>query len=128
MRHADEKVVNIPLAEWIVAAVGLLLVLVTFGYLAVRMLREQSPPSFHAKIESVSDTGNQFLIKVVVENTGGTPVADLCMRAVFEDGQAAKEVTLSYLPSHSDRRVGFVLDQRPTAEKTSFEFVSYTQP
>lgn len=112
MNRSNDRSTKIPLPEWIIAGLGLALVLVTFGYLAQRAYREQSPPSFNAHIEKTVATGGLIYATVVVQNTGGTPVAQLRLLAGFGDESDARVVTIDYLPSHSERRVGFCLEPR----------------
>ncbi|TWT56493.1 hypothetical protein [Allorhodopirellula solitaria] len=128
MKNGNQSAATIPLAECIVAGVGLLLVLATFGYLGQRAMREQSPPSFVARTEKIIALGDQFVAKVVVQNIGGTPVADLRVIADFGEDEPPKEVVIDYLPSRSDRRVGFVLKRMPSEPEPTFQFVSYTEP
>lgn len=86
------------------------------------------PPSFNAHIEKTVPTPGLILATVVVQNTGGTPVPQLRMLADFGDEGDARVVTIEYLPSHSKRRVGSVLNKEPDKTLATFEFVSNSEP
>lgn len=118
----------IPWLEWLVAAVGIILVVGNFGYLGWRAVQEKTPPSFVAEIESVVPSDRGFLVRVNVKNNGGTPVADLRLIATFSGTEKNSEVMIDYLPSRSNRTVGFLKDGPVNADEVTFHFKSFTEP
>ena len=118
---------RIPIAEWIVAIVGAILVGGTFSFLAYRAVVEQGPPSFTAKIEQIEASGNSHAVSVIVQNQGGRPVSDLVVRATRDD-QDERELTIDYLPSHSARRVTFLFENSIVASQFECVFTSYNDP
>ncbi|WP_442505256.1 hypothetical protein SH528x_004038 [Novipirellula sp. SH528] len=118
---------RIPIAEWIVAAIGAVLVGGTFCFLGYRAVVEQGPPSFTAEIKQIEATGNNHAVTVIVHNQGGRPVSDLVVRAT-RDGQDERELTIDYIPSHSARRVTFLFDKSTAANQLECVFTSYNDP
>lgn len=118
----------IPRLEWLVAAVGILLVVGNFGYLGWRAAQEKTPPSFVAEIASVVPTDHGFLVRVSVKNDGGTPVADLRLIAMFSGTEQSSEIMIDYLPSNSSRTAGFLTNSPVNADDVTFHFKSFTEP
>ncbi len=128
MQKRQSATAKIPLAEKLIASLGMVLVLATFAFLFQRAIREQAPPQFVGRIEAVVPSGDQFIAKVSIKNSGGTPVANLMVTVDFGSSEKLKEVTIDYLPSQSARQVGFVLHARPKMKTAKFDFVSYSEP
>ncbi len=118
---------RIPIGEWIVAAIGAVLVGGTFCFLGYRAVAEQGPPWFTAEIEQMEAAGNNHAVSVIVHNQGGRPVSDLVVRAT-RNGQDERELTINYLPSHSERRVTFLFDTPTAANQLELAFTSYNDP
>ncbi len=118
---------HIPIAEWIVAAIGGLLVVASFGFLAYRSVGEREPPAFEFTIEKVVPMNVQKAVTVSVRNLGGKPVADLRLHVIGNQGQV-KEVVIDYLPAKSSRRVAFVFDEPPVDIEMNIFVDSFTEP
>ncbi len=118
---------HIPIAEWIVAAIGGLLVTASFGFLAYRASSEREPPSFDFTIEKLVAMNWQTAATVSVRNHGGKAVADLRLRAICTQDQS-KEVVIDYVPAKSARRVTFVFDEPMMDSEIKFFVDSFTEP
>lgn len=118
---------HIPLAEWIVAAIGGLLVIASFVFLAYRSVSELVPPSFEFEIKDFNSIDQQSAVTVSVTNTGGKPVADLRVRATGPES-ASREVTVDYVPAKSSRKITFVFDPPTEASQLKFTIESFTEP
>lgn len=121
---------QIPLAEWFIAGVGVLLVCGSLGFLAFRATSEQSPPVFEAELSHVTATDNGYLAEIKIHNRGGTAVASLRLFAAHaeEDLTLRKQVVIDYVPGNSSRTVGMLFDSEPRQESLQFTFQSYTLP
>ncbi len=118
---------NIPIMEWIVAAIGGLLVIASFGFLVYRAVVEREPPSFEFTIEKVERLRQQSAATVSIRNNGGQPVADLRVQAIGGQEQST-EVVVDYVPAKSSRRVTFVFDKSTVASEIKFLVDSFTKP
>lgn len=118
---------EIPLLEWLVAAMGGLLVIVSFGFLGYRAMSEQEPPLFVVTVESIELMGTQRAVTVSVANRGGRPVAELSVHADGMNGRS-KDAIVDYVPAGSSRRVTFLFDD--SLPPSDYEFVvdSFTNP
>jgi len=118
---------SIPVAEWIVAAIGGLLVITSFAFLVYRAVIEQERPSFEIEIEAVHSSDHYNSVTVLVRNIGGQPVADLLVRAT-SDTPESPMATVDYLPAKSSRRVTFVFHKATEISRLSFAVESFTEP
>lgn len=118
---------SIPVAEWIVAAIGGLLVIASFAFLVYRAVVEQERPSFEIEIEAVHSSEHYNSVTISVHNVGGQPVADLIVRATG-DKPESPVVTVDFVPAKSSRRVTFVFDKATEISRLSFAVESFTEP
>ncbi|MGV3484496.1 MAG: hypothetical protein ACO1RT_08765 [Planctomycetaceae bacterium] len=131
MESKQSEVSSIPLAEWLVAFVGLLLVCGSLAFLAYRATTEEEPPVFEAELLGVSEVSRgAYLADVRVYNRGGTAVASLRLVGQVRGELPAdpKEVTVDYLPGHSSRKVGLIFPVRPAQGNLEITFESYAHP
>ncbi len=126
--RADQPTQNgIPVAEWIVAAVGGVLVIASFLFLAYRAVSEREPASFEFTIEEIQRVQQQLVATASVHNRGGQPVADLRLRAICKRDQV-KEVVIDYVPAKSSRRVTFYFVDADVDAPIEFVVDSFTEP
>lgn len=117
----------IPLAEWIVAACGGILIAASFGFLGYRAIIQQKPPSFDVVVEKVEAAGMQASSTVAVHNRGGRPAADVTVHASSDNGRQL-EVVIDYVPVGSSRRVVFLFASSVEASDAAFTVDSYSEP
>lgn len=119
----------IPLLEWVVAAIGSVLVCGSLGFLGYRASIEKSPPVFKSEVLRVVATDNGFLTEIKVHNRGGTAVASLRLSAKAQsDGVSPKQVVIDYLPGHSSRIVAMMFSDRPDRDALQLGVESYALP
>jgi uncharacterized protein (TIGR02588 family) len=108
----------IPIWEWIVAAVGLLLVSGVIGFLLYEAFTgSRLPPDVKVSVNSVVQTGNGFLVRVTAVNEGGMTGEGVIVEAELRSGTELMErswTTVDYLPPRSEKKAGlfFVRDPR----------------
>jgi uncharacterized protein (TIGR02588 family) len=126
--------VTTPIAEWIIALLGGVLIAASFGFLFYRAIREKEPPSFDFHIETMERAGDQHAVKVLVRNIGGRPVANLRIRVArvgiaINDEKCRQHTTvLDYVPAHSARHATFVFDHAIAPADLRFTVDSFTDP
>ena len=123
---------DIPLAEWVTAAVGVLVLVFMLGALIMDATRgTDSPPDITFAIDSVHAGAGGYVVDVSVRNGGGQTAADVAIEGSLSSSGAEAErstITLDYLPAHSTRRVGLVFGKDPRAGALSLRALGYQRP
>ena len=121
---------HIPLAEWIVAGIGLLLIAGSLVFLVYRSSTETSPPAFEAELDRVTSLGKDYLAEIQVHNRGGEAVAALTLSGQLRGAAASdsRQVVIDYLPGHSSRSIGIMFADRPDPNNLEITFESYVSP
>jgi len=105
--HGDHRGV-VPLAEWLVATAGLLVVLATFAILLNGALDgDDQPPSLLVQVDSlVRMNDSAFAVMFTARNDGGRTAIDVVIEGSQGSGEARERgtVTLDYLPARSTRQ------------------------
>lgn len=119
--HAQERARRQPDPwwQWLVAAVGALLVLGTTGYLAYRgMNAPEGPPSVRLDVRHIAPVAGGYVVVVEARNVGGETAAQLEVRGELWRGTQLldeHEFMLDYLPPDSSRRAGLFFTHDPRA-------------
>lgn len=112
-----------PLLEWVVAAVGLALLLSVLGFLLYDALaRITVPPDIAVKARSVTRTGNGYRVSFRASNHGRETAEGVIVQGeIRRDGVLLERswVRLDYLPAASEKTGGLFFSQDPR----QFEFV-----
>jgi uncharacterized protein (TIGR02588 family) len=122
----------VPLTEWLVAALGALLVAGTIGSLVWLALgRDQTPPDVRVEAGAVLARQQGFLIEFRAVNTGGKAAAALLVEGellgsdgVLETAQAS----IDYLPPRSARAGGLVFRRDPRRHELRLGVKGYVDP
>lgn len=129
-RHKEEAP---PFWEWVVAAIGLVLVLASLGYLAYGALqqRAESTPQPLVEMVRVERNGPRFLVLVRVTNRGDVTAEGLVVAGELKhQGQVLErsEVEFDFLPRHSSREAGLFFARDPASLQLELSAVSYRKP
>ncbi len=123
---------DIPLLEWLVGAIGLVLVLATLGYLAYAgWTNTLSPPKIQTKMQSISPNGDGYLVIFNVVNTGGETAAGVTVEGTLHNGNQEVErstATIDYVPDHSTRGGGLFFKQNPAQFHFELKAIGYANP
>lgn len=121
-----------PALEWIAAAIGLVLVAGTLGFLIYSALTEEdSPPKLKVGIDSVSAVENGYLVKFSLYNHGENNAAEVVVEGkIVENGNELEtsSVTIDYSPSHSRREGALLFTREPAAENLRLRALGYQKP
>ena len=108
---------RISLLEWLVALVGLVLVVGTIAFLVIDAVRgEGSPPRLEVRADSLTTLGGAgFLVHFTATNRGRETAADVSVVGELRDaaGVETSRARLDYLPGRSDRRGGLLFRRAP---------------
>jgi uncharacterized protein (TIGR02588 family) len=123
---------DIPVAEWITAAAGVVILVFMLGALIMDATRgNDRPPDITFVIDSVHAGAGGYVVEVSVRNAGGQTAAGVAIEGSLAGGGAEIErsmITLDYLPAHSTRRVGLVFRQNPRAHAVALRALGYQRP
>jgi uncharacterized protein (TIGR02588 family) len=122
----------IPLLEWIIAGVGVLLVGGAIAFLVHHsMTRSQTSPDIRAVAERVLDLSNGYVVQFRALNEGGSAAAEVTIEGelVLPDGTTEQaEAVLDYLPPRSDREGALVFSVNPRHGELRLRATGYAKP
>jgi uncharacterized protein (TIGR02588 family) len=125
-RHA------VPLLEWIVAGLGVLLVGGAIGYLVFHSTtRGQTPPDIRVGAEQVLDLNHGYVVQFRARNEGGSAAAQVAIEGelVGPDGAIERgEAVIDYLPPRSDRTGGLLFTGDPRRGELRLRATGYAKP
>lgn len=132
MRARQETSGQIPLFEWIAAALGLALVATTLIFLAYQALtQDDAPPAITLQAESVEAVPSGYLVRIRALNTGGRTAAQVRIEGRLKGllGTVERsETTFDYLPPHSPRRGGLWFATDPRKFELELQAQGYQAP
>ena len=115
--------------EWIIAAVGLILVVVAIGTTVYRAMTEEStPPKLEVVIDSILPNGDGYLVRFTVKNTGNQTAAAVAFEGKLKDESETGTATLTYVPSNSERRGGLFFTKNPQQSDLQIRVTGYEEP
>lgn len=123
---------DIPLLEWVIGALGLVIVSAVVGVLIYEAVGgDKSPPDIKLTVQSIAPLQNGFLVKVRAENIGGEPAARVSITAeVWEQSKVleSSETQFEHLPPHSFREAGVFFQRDPRPNEIRLRALGYEVP
>jgi uncharacterized protein (TIGR02588 family) len=124
---------DIPLSEWIAAAIGVAVVLASVAILVYgAATSHDSPPRLSVRVGSIEKAGAQYLVIVEVFNEGGSTAADARIEAELRPNGVMVErgeTTIDFVPPKSKRRAGVFFNREPAgANQLTVRASSYREP
>jgi uncharacterized protein (TIGR02588 family) len=121
-----------PLLEWIVAAVGLVLVVSTIGFTFYRAWREtETPPAVTVTVETIVAQDAGYLVTFRALNEGeGTAAAVTVEGVLLQNGEEIELSTasLDFVPSRSERQGGLFFTEDPEQYELQLRATGYADP
>lgn len=121
-----------PLYEWVVAALGLLVVLCTLGLLTYEVIAgDTSVPDPLIRVTGVHKVRGGYLAQVEAFNRGGDTAAGLTVGGTLKQNGRdieTSEVTLDYLPGQSLREAGLFFSEDPRRYRLELRALGYQEP
>ena len=131
-QERQNPVDTIPLSEWIVAAIGAVLVIGVIGFMVYQAVAgDTSPPNISIQTRAIHESENGFLVEVTVINQGGQTAGGLLIEGELSDGEEAIETsqaTLSYVPAQSQRSSGLFFTEDPRQHALKVRALGYETP
>jgi uncharacterized protein (TIGR02588 family) len=122
----------IPIWEWIVAGVGLLLVAGVIGFLLYEAFSGNGlPPDVKLSVESVVQTRNGYLAKITAVNEGGITAEGVDIEGELKRGTETIErsqTTIDYLPPRSNKKAGLFFIRDPRQFELHVRALGYEEP
>lgn len=122
----------VPLLEWIIAGLGVLLVGGAIAFLVYHSVtRGQTPPDIRVGAERVLDLDHGYVVQFRALNEGGAAAAQVTIEGelVGPDGTIERgEAVLDYLPPRSDRAGGLLFTTDPRNGELRLRATGYVKP
>jgi len=134
-KETRERPKKTPVWEWIIAAVGLILVVAALGTTLYRaVIEESTPPILEISVEAIVPTANGYLVNFSVKNNGNQTAAGLTVEGELKtDAEGAESVetisaTLAYAPANSRREGGLFFSKNPNEYRLEIRAKGYEKP
>jgi uncharacterized protein (TIGR02588 family) len=118
--------------EWIFAAVGVLAVLSAIVFLIYRgATKGDAPPRFQIDVESITQSGESYLVALRVTNTSDRTAAAVTIEGELKNGEKSEETsaaTMTYVPARSVRRSGLFFSKNPHEYQIRIRAKGFEQP
>lgn len=122
----------IPIWEWIVAGVGLVLVASVIGFLIYEAFTgKRLPPDVKLSVDSVVEIRSGFLVRITAVNEGGMTAEGVIVEAELRSGTEPVErsrTTIDYLPPRSEKRAGLFFTRDPRQLDLQVRSLGYEEP
>ncbi|MCY7346126.1 MAG: hypothetical protein LH614_07870 [Pyrinomonadaceae bacterium] len=131
-KDAPKKSRKTPFWELVIAAAGLFLVVVATGTTLYRaMTEETTPPQIKVSFASSEPSGDGYLVKFRVVNSGNQTAAAVTIEGELKNGTESVETssaTLTYAPANSERRGGLYFSKNPQQFDLQIRATGYEEP
>lgn len=117
--------------EWIVAALGLVLVLASVGVMIADARQDRTPPDVVVRPDTVhAFAGGGFLVRFTARNRGRETAAEVSIVGELRDSAGVERsgVIVDYLPGDSERRGGLFFVRDPRAGALRIRAEGYREP
>lgn len=124
---------RVPLLEWVSAAVGLLILVGLFGFLAMEAVKtsEEKPPMMIVEETGISAYSDRYIIEVKLVNHSRKTGAAIQIEGRLSTGGTSVETsnaTVDYVPGKSERRAGLVFTKDPRKYDVELRVTGYELP
>ncbi|CAN5223950.1 hypothetical protein BH20ACI1_BH20ACI1_02100 [soil metagenome] len=121
-----------PILEWIIAAIGLILVVGTIGFMMYKGLTSKdTPPNFTTKIERIEAVNSGYIVIFDLENIGEQTASGVNVEGELKNGGESVEtsgVTFDYAPSKSETKGGLFFKNDPKQFQIEIRAKGYAEP
>jgi uncharacterized protein (TIGR02588 family) len=128
----DQKEKQIPFLEWLIAAIGLVLVVGTIGFMLYQAFTvKDTPPSFKTNVERIEQVNSGYIVIFKIINEGEQTASGVEIEGEIKDGDKIIEtsgVSLDYVPSKSESKGGLFFKQNPKQFQLEIRAKGYSEP
>ncbi|MGI8605384.1 MAG: TIGR02588 family protein [Verrucomicrobiales bacterium] len=129
--RAKWRTSDIPLLEWVIGGIGLLIVASTIGFMIYDAVAgDRSPPDLTVEVETISMRRNGYLVSFRAANEGGQTAAEVLIEGTLSstDSTEKSEVVLEFVPPRSERRGGLLFQGDPHRGQLQLRAAGYREP
>lgn len=93
--------------------------------------RRKTPPQLEVVVDSKQPSGNGFLVRFHIKNTGSQTAAAVAVEGELKNGEETVETsssTLTYSPANSTRRGGLYFTKNPDQFNLQIRVTGYEEP
>jgi uncharacterized protein (TIGR02588 family) len=120
------------ISEWIVASVGLILVVSAVGFLLYQAVTQtSSSPYVRVQVESVAPLRGGYLVKIKIINDGDTTAEGLIVEGELrKDGRRIElsHTEIDYAPAHAEKQGGLFFSHDPRQGDLRVRALGYEEP
>lgn len=128
----SKKSINISFLEWIVAGIGLILVVGTVGFMLYQSFTaKDTPPSFKTEVERIDKVNSGYVVIFKTVNEGEQTASGVEIEGELKRGEESVEtssVTIDYAPSKSEIKGGLFFKKDPREFQIEINAKGYTEP
>ena len=133
MAHKQSEAPQIPVWEWVVAALGLLLLISTIGFLLYETVsKDDSPPDIVVEAAAPFKASNGYVVAVRAINRGGETAAKLIIAGELRDRSSqiveTAQIEFDFLAGHSEASGGLIFKNDPRQLELKLVPKSYVSP
>lgn len=130
---ANSKPKRYPLIEWASAAIGLMIIAIMVGLLAVEAIRDRGgvPPILEAKVAGLVASRGGYVLEIDVFNGAHATAASVQIEGVLKQGEADVETSnasVAYVPGESHRRAAIVFTRDPRDYRLELRVTGFERP
>lgn len=118
--------------EWVIGVLSTIAVVAMLGLLTYEAVTNRSDtPSFRFVVEGIDRTADGYYVTIRIRNTGDRVASAVEVEgALTRDGNVVEtaEMTVDYIPSHSERGGGLVFRNDPAEAELRIEVRGYAAP
>lgn len=118
--------------EWMVFAIGLVMIAFTLGYLGYAGATSgEQPPVLEVRLGTPEGYGSHFLVPVTVINHGDETAAGVHVEVVMESGSEEKargQLEIAFVPRRSTRQGWVTFDQDPRTSHLKARVLGFEKP
>ena len=132
-KSADSAAETIPLIEWIVGGLGLLLLISVISLLIYEGLTEKTtPPDIVLHATTIQAQSQGHVIEVQVHNLGGKPAAKVLVSGELQTPQGntveQAQTEIDFLPAGSHKNAGLFFTRDPNQHQVKLRPLGYEEP
>jgi uncharacterized protein (TIGR02588 family) len=131
-RERTKTAAQIPLVEWVAAAIGLALAVSMLAFLVYSgVTTTSSTPALAVHAESIQAQPQGYAVTVRAVNHAGTTAADVKILGELLSGAQvveSAEMTLRYIPARSEQRGGLLFRNDPRKHELRLRAQGYGPP
>lgn len=118
--------------EWVIAAIGLVLVVGAIGFVLYQAIwGSEVPPDVQIQIKSIQPVSSGYLVIFSIRNQSGATLEGVLVEAELKRGEEkieSSQTTIDFVPAHSNRKGGFFFRKNPHAYSLETRASGYQQP